>query len=153
MRTTNPPAAAAHTKLTQSPSVAKAPAKPALPDVAKRSKQVSAKGAAKPTPAPRPTARNKAATKKAPATAKTTAIEKPAKVKKAKMVRDSFTFPKPEFEVLADLKLRAAELSVAVKKTELIRAGIKALAAMGDAHFLAAIRAVPNLKTGRPAKA
>jgi hypothetical protein len=48
--------------------------------------------------------------------------------------------------------LRAAKLAMPIKKTELIRAGIKALAALPDAAFLAALRAVPNLKTGRPAK-
>ena len=77
---------------------------------------------------------------------------KPVKEKKIKMVRDSFTMPKPEFAVLDVLKLRAAKLVLPIKKTELIRAGIKALAAMPDAAFLAALRAVPNLKTGRPAK-
>jgi hypothetical protein len=60
--------------------------------------------------------------------------------------------PKPEFAVLEELKLRATKLTTHVKKTELIRAGIKALAAMPDAAFLAALKAVPNLKTGRPAK-
>lgn len=77
---------------------------------------------------------------------------KPVKEKKIKMVRDSFTMPKLEFAVLDVLKLRAAKLAMPIKKTELIRAGIKALAAMPDAAFLAALRAVPNLKTGRPAK-
>jgi hypothetical protein len=78
--------------------------------------------------------------------------EKPAKIKKAKMVRDSFTMPKAEFAILDVLKSRAADLKVPTKKTELIRAGIKALAAMNDTAFLAAIAAVPSLKTGRPAK-
>lgn len=77
---------------------------------------------------------------------------KPGKEKKIKMVRDSFTMPKPEFAVLDVLKLRAAKLAMPIKKTELIRAGIKALAAMPDPAFLAALRVVPNLKTGRPAK-
>lgn len=77
---------------------------------------------------------------------------KPVKEKKLKMVRDSFTMPKPEYAVLDVLKLRAAKLAMPIKKTELIRAGIKALAALPDAAFLAALRAVPNLKTGRPAK-
>ncbi len=79
-------------------------------------------------------------------------VAKPAKVKKTKMVRDSFTMPKPEFAVLDILKARAANLKVSTKKTELIRAGIKALAAMNDTAFLAAVAAVPSLKTGRPAK-
>lgn len=82
---------------------------------------------------------------------KPAAVE-PVKEKKPKLVRDSFTMPKLEFVVIDTLKLRAAKLAVPVKKTELIRAGIKALTAMSDDDFIAAIRAVPNLKTGRPAK-
>ena len=87
---------------------------------------------------------------KAKAAAKPVA-EKPAKVKKPKMVRDSLTIPKLEYAVLDILKLRAAKLASPAKKTELIRAGIKAIASMTDAAFLAAIKAVPSLKTGRPA--
>jgi hypothetical protein len=76
--------------------------------------------------------------------------EKPAKVKKPKLVRDSFTIPKAEYTVLDDLKQRAAKQARPVKKSELIRAGIKALAAMPDAAFLSALAAVPAIKTGRP---
>jgi len=86
-------------------------------------------------------------------TAAKTAPAKPAKEKKPKLVRDSFTFPKAEYEVLEAMKQRATKLKVTVKKTELLRAGIKSLAALGDAAFLSAIAAVPSLKTGRPAKA
>lgn len=78
--------------------------------------------------------------------------EKPAKVKKPKLVRDSFTIPKAEYTVLDDLKQRAGKLAHAVKKSELLRAGIKALAAMSDGTFLAALKAVPAIKTGRPNK-
>ena len=77
----------------------------------------------------------------------------PAKVeksKKPKLVRDSFTIPKPEYLVMETLKERAGKLSRAIKKSELLRAGIKALAAMNDAQFLAALQAVPTIKTGRP---
>ncbi len=81
-----------------------------------------------------------------------TPIEKPIKAKKIKLVRDSFTIPKPEYLFLDNLKLRATDLKHPVKKGELIRAGIKALAAMSDQHFLAALKAVPMLKTGRPSK-
>ncbi len=80
------------------------------------------------------------------------AITKPAKIKKPKMVRDSMTMPKAEYAVLAELKLRAAKLERPIKKTELLRAGIKALAAMSDTGFLVALKAVPSLKTGRPSK-
>jgi hypothetical protein len=77
---------------------------------------------------------------------------KPVKVKKVKLVRDSFTIPKPEYQVLDDLKLRAADLKHPIKKGELLRAGIKALAAMTNPQLLIALQAVPALKTGRPSK-
>jgi hypothetical protein len=77
---------------------------------------------------------------------------KPIKAKKIKLVRDSFTIPKPEYLILDNLKLRAADLKHPVKKSELLRAGIKALAAMTDAHLYLALKEVPALKTGRPSK-
>lgn len=81
------------------------------------------------------------------------AAEKPAapeKIKKPKLVRDSFTIPKAEYVVLDELKQRAAQLTRPIKKSELLRAGIKLLAAMPDAQFLDALTAVPAIKTGRP---
>jgi len=38
------------------------------------------------------------------------------------------------------------------KKSELLRAGLKALGAMPDAALKKALLAVPAIKTGRPAK-
>jgi hypothetical protein len=78
--------------------------------------------------------------------------EKPVKAKKVKLVRDSFTIPKSEYLALDDLKLRAADLKHPIKKGELLRAGIKALASMTNAQLLIALQAVPTLKTGRPSK-
>jgi hypothetical protein len=49
------------------------------------------------------------------------------------------------------LKLRAIALAQPAKKSELLRAGIKALAAMTDIALQAALQAVPTIKTGRPA--
>ena len=77
---------------------------------------------------------------------------KPVKEKKPKLVRDSFTIPKAEYSVLDELKQRGGKLGSPVKKSELLRAGIKALAAMADSAFVAALKAVPAVKTGRPAK-
>jgi hypothetical protein len=79
--------------------------------------------------------------------------DKADKAKKPKLVRDSFTIPKNEYAVLEELKLRAAKLGRPAKKSEVLRAGVQALAAMGDAAFLATVGAVPAIKTGRPAKA
>jgi len=82
----------------------------------------------------------------------TVMAEKTSKQKKPKLVRDSFTIPKAEYLVLDDLKQRAVRTGTPTKKSELLRAGIKALAAMTDAGFKAALSAVPTIKTGRPAK-
>jgi hypothetical protein len=75
---------------------------------------------------------------------------KPAKAHKPKLVRDSFTMPKDEYQVIDALKRRALGLQKQVRKSELLRAGIQALAAMNDRSFLKAIAEVPTLKTGRP---
>jgi hypothetical protein len=69
---------------------------------------------------------------------------------KPKLVRDSFTIPKNEYGVLAELKQRSARLGHPAKKSEVLRAGIAALKSMPDAALLAALQAVPSLKTGRP---
>jgi hypothetical protein len=116
-------------------------AKPAAKKPA--AKRAAAKKAAAAKPAPR---------KKAPAkpngAAAVAAV--PAKPPKAKLVRDSFTMPKPEYLVIDELKRRGMALAHPLKKSELLRAGIKALAAMSDAEFLAAVKSVPPIKTGRP---
>ena len=65
-------------------------------------------------------------------------------------MRDSFTIPKAEYATLQGLKARALSLKHAAKKSELLRAGVNALNTMGDRDFLAALNAVPSLKTGRP---
>ena len=135
----------ATTPLASAKSVEKPVAKPAT-----KTTQAPVKKSAPKTAAATP-AKKVAPKTTAPAAAKAEAAKAP-KAKKPKLVRDSLTMPKAEYEVLATLKARAAKLGASVKKTELIRAGIKAIAAMTDAGLLSAIRAVPSLKTGRPAK-
>ena len=110
-------------------------------------------------PAAKPAAVAKApAAPAAPKTPKAPKAAKPAKVevkaepkpKKAKLVRDSFTIPKPEYLVLDEIKQRAQTLARPVKKSEILRAAIKSLAALTNVALLAALAAVPAIKTGRP---
>lgn len=111
------------------------------------------KPAAKKAPATKPAARPATTRAVAAAPAKASPATPPAKAekpKKSKLVRDSFTIPKAEYLVLDELKQRAARLGVPAKKSEVLRAGIKALAAMSDVAFLASMAAVPAIKTGRP---
>lgn len=96
------------------------------------------------------TTRKPAAQAAAKAGKKPIRTAKTAKVKKPKLVRDSFTIPKDEYGALAELKQRCAKLEQPAKKSELLRAGIKALAGMSDKNLLAALKAVPSIKTGRP---
>ncbi|MDE2606026.1 MAG: hypothetical protein KGL68_08925 [Burkholderiales bacterium] len=127
---------------------------PAVKKVAARAatrKKTPARAAAKAAaPAPKPAAA--APAQKAPKADKAPKAEKSEKPKKPKLVRDSFTIPKNEYTALEDLKLRAAKLGRPAKKSEILRAGVMALAAMGDAAFLSSVGAVPAVKTGRPAK-
>jgi hypothetical protein len=122
-------------------------------------RKTARKSTAAKKPAARKTASRKPAAHAAPVkTAKPAAApkadkgEKADKPRKPKLVRDSFTIPKSEYTVLEELKARAARLGRPSKKSEVLRAGVMALAAMGDAAFLASVTGVPAVKTGRPAK-
>ena len=72
------------------------------------------------------------------------------KTKKPKLVRDSFTIPKDEYAAIDALKQRAATLGHPVKKSELLRAGLKLLVGLSDTALRSAVQAVPSIKTGRP---
>ena len=115
-------------------------------------KRAAAPAAAAPKPGVTPAAPKAAMPLERAKAVKPAKVAKPEKVKKPKTIRDSFTIPKTEYAVIDALKLRAAKAGAPAKKSELLRAGIKALAAMNEAAFLAAIKAVPAIKTGRPAK-
>ncbi|WP_246475405.1 hypothetical protein [Diaphorobacter ruginosibacter] len=160
------PVAAAAKKAVQQATNVPAPAAPAS--------KADAKPDTKPdTKVSKPAKEDKAAAKAAGKSAKPAAAEKAkpvkaaakegkaskdlkeakeAKAKKPKLVRDSFTIPKDEYAVIDDLKLRGAQLGHQAKKSELLRAGLKLLASLNDQQLLAALRAVPAIKTGRPSK-
>jgi hypothetical protein len=80
------------------------------------------------------------------------AEEKAKRVKKEKVVRDSFTMPKSDYEKIATLKQKCLDAGVSVKKSELLRAGLILLEAASAKRLLAAISEVETVKTGRPAK-
>ena len=149
-----PASPAANTTPVKSVTVKTVTAKPVTP------KQPAKKAAPRKAVAKKPAAKKPLSKAFAPVKAtktlnpvKTTKAVKVEKPKKPKLIRDSFTIPKVEYVVLKALKQRAIKLTRAVKKSELLRAGIKALAAMSDAAFLSALEMVPAIKTGRPASA
>lgn len=130
---------------TEAPATtATAPATPARLPARKRA--TAAKPAIKKVPLKQATASTqpeKTADAPAPAPAE--------KTKKIKMVRDSFTMPKTEYATLDELKQRAILLGHPLKKSELLRIGIKLLAALPDARLLAALTRLPSLKSGQQA--
>lgn len=128
----------------------KTPAKPnpAKPVLKKSPVRKAVTGKA---PSPAPVAQKAGAKAPLSKVLPATTPDKAAKPKKTKLVRDSFTIPKAEYLVLEGLKQRAAQLTRPAKKSEVLRAGIKALAALSDAAFLMALEQVPAIKTGRPA--
>lgn len=123
-------------------AAARAASKSARTNQAKAAKKAVAKPTAKTVTKP-------AAKPAVHATVPAPAAPKPAKVK---LVRDGFTIPAAEYAVLGELKQRALAAAHPAKKSELLRAGIKLLAALSDEAFLAALAAVPAVKTGRPGK-
>ncbi len=131
--------------------------------------------AAKPTtkllekaaPASKPIAAKATITKPANAVTKTTVaasknsakkvVKKPIKADdkkpkpdKVKMERDSFTMPKDEYAQIGLLKARLIAMGQPAKKSELLRAGIKLLAAMSDNTLKTTLAKIPVIKTGRP---
>ncbi len=148
------PAAKAATKAahaTQAPVKARSPsAKSAPKNKTVKATETAVKAPVTPAKAKTPPA--KAVQTKTLDKKKSPAPAKVLKEKKVKVVRDSFTLPKTELLQITEMKKRAMALGVAVKKSELIRAGLQALFGMTDTGFKKAMANVPTIKTGRPAK-
>lgn len=124
---------------------------PPTPQPAKARKSSAAPKVSKAPKLPKASKGKTAATGSSPApkAAKTPATAS-AKPERVKLVRDSFTMPKSDVELLAALKQRCLKLGHEAKKSELLRAGLHALAALKDEALVAVASSVPRLKTGRP---
>jgi len=111
--------------------------------------------------APKSSARRPATTKRAgqaksPATAASSEQKggerTQGKPRKMKLVRDSFTMPQDEYDLLAELKSRCLAAGVAAKKSEILRAAVVRFAEASDLQVRRMIQKLPPIKTGRPAK-
>jgi len=114
--------------------------------------------AARKTPAAAPALAAPKAAVKSPAKTKATpapaakAETKPPKKAKPVLVRDGFTMPEADFGLIASLKRRAATAGRESKKSELLRAGLRALAALDAPALLVALNGLEPVKIGRPRK-
>jgi hypothetical protein len=134
------------------PAAVKPAAKPVMKPAAAKAKPSQVKTVAKPAaakPLSKPLAKEPAK-KTTPKAAKKSA--KKAKPEKVKMERDSFTMPKEEYAQITLMKARLTALGQPAKKSELLRAGIKLLAAMSDNTLKTTLAKIPVIKTGRPNK-
>jgi hypothetical protein len=77
---------------------------------------------------------------------------KPPKKPKPVLVRDGFTMPEADFALIGALKKRAAAAGREAKKSELLRAGLQALAALEAAALVASLNRLEAVKVGRPRK-
>lgn len=74
------------------------------------------------------------------------------KVKKPKLVRDSFTMPEEEYAVLGQVKKNCLKAGIEVKKSQLLRIGLALLNKADSASLKKMIAELPPLKAGRPKK-
>ncbi|MES2070573.1 MAG: hypothetical protein V4488_09510 [Pseudomonadota bacterium] len=114
------------------------------------------KAAKKPVAATKPVLAKPVVTK--PVVAKPV-VSKPAiaavgkeKAKKPKLVRDSFTMPESEYEVLGQVKKACISAGVEVKKSQLLRIGLVLLKKTDVATLKTLIAGLEPLKAGRPKK-
>ena len=77
---------------------------------------------------------------------------KPPPPERAKLVRDGFTMPEADYALLKELKHRLHDVKREAKKSELLRAGLRALAELDAETLAAALDRLDPVKTGRPPK-
>lgn len=136
---------------------AASPARRRTPAAAKATTSAAKKTVTRPVAKTSPAVKKTPSAKKAahepkPFVAKNKKPGKSAKVKKAKLVRDSFTMPDGEYALITALKKRCLNAGVSAKKSEILRAAVANLARLSDASVVAAVRRLEVIKTGRPAK-
>jgi hypothetical protein len=117
-------------------------------------KKVTAKRPAAKTrkPASTKTTRTKRATAAKPVKKAATPKKPVKKHYKQKTIRDSFTMPENDYSIIASLKKKCLAGGVAVKKSELLRAGVQALAGMSLAELKKQLSKLEEIKIGRPVK-
>jgi hypothetical protein len=142
----------------------------------KRSASAAAKTSVKPAakPAPKALVTKPVVAKPAPKAASATALKKAAprpvrktsapaapqsvsepvreRARKAKLVRDSFTMPEHEYEVLGQVKKACLKAGFEIKKSELLRIGVALISQLDLATLQNVLASLPQLKSGRPKK-
>ena len=127
--------------MTTSKIAAKITKKPAA-----RKASVAAKSGATSRPVTKPAA------KAAPGSVPAKAAKKAKKEHKPKVVRDSFTMPQDEYQKIVEIKAACLKAKLHVKKSEVLRAGLKLLAELDATRLTLVLKSLEKIKTGRPNK-
>lgn len=72
-------------------------------------------------------------------------------VQTQKVIRDSFTLPSGDYELISTIRQRCLKSAVNATKSEVIRAGLYILQSLSDEELVQAIESLEKVKTGRPA--
>jgi hypothetical protein len=122
----------------------------------KKAVAATAKVASRKLPVKKPSARKipdtKSASKSSPSPAPKKSTKKAKKASKKKVMRDSFTMPQSEYQKIADIKAICLKAGMHVKKSEVLRAGLKALSDLNATQMKRALSELEKIKTGRPKK-
>lgn len=82
-------------------------------------------------------------------TAEPEPVPAPKPAPKPKAIRDTYSMLPSDFQLIVDIRQRLMRLGIEANKSEVVRGGLRALAAMSDAELSAAIEAVECLRRGR----
>lgn len=69
---------------------------------------------------------------------------------KVRVIRDSFTLPAGDYDLIAAVRQRCLSAAVNVTKSEVIRAGLQALQQMPEPDLIRLVNSLEKIKTGRP---
>ena len=68
---------------------------------------------------------------------------------KVKLVRESFSMPKNDYAIIGELKELCLKSGMQVKKSELLRAGLQALAKLSTTQLKAALSGLGKIEPGK----
>jgi Tfp pilus assembly protein FimV len=87
-----------------------------------------------------------------PKAAESVAVAVKAKVKKDVLVRDSFTMPQSEYQVLSLVKKACLQDGIEIKKSELLRIAVVQLAGLSVRKIASLQKGLNKIQAGRPKK-
>jgi hypothetical protein len=106
----------------------------------------------RPSETKRPVAKKTATRKLSTGGSKQNVKKKITEKPHSKLIRDSFTIPEDEYVLLAETKKTCLKSGLEIKKSQLIRIGIRLVHELGPSRLKKEQKALQPVKTGRPHK-